>query len=346
MNICDSLKKVSSLKRAFGAFAITIALTITSCAAPSEVAATKNSTADTDQSQPMSNAEQTHAMTATQAPAATEPVTTTASQVTTTAESPATSTADASEDSAEDYTRYTIGDVSFALPESWNQNKMNEDQRMFFFPSGMLTAVTKRKVGAIKTEAQQKAYIKLFEESVTNFELKSLKEIEVMGTKGFQFESSAALEGMPMNFKETVFTIGDDFYSLQASTSTGGAEIPKEYDEIIASLMVASEVKEKVDPGKAQARKEQALKKAESYVQTAFMAKKGLRTQLDHEGYSKAEIDYALDNIEADWKEIALKSGENYMEFNKFTKSELKKQLKFEGFSKEEIDYALSKIFK
>lgn len=54
-----------------------------------------------------------------------------------------------------------------------------------------------------------------------------------------------------------------------------------------------------------------ALKQAESYIKYSSFSKKGLYNQLTYEGegYSDEEAQYAVENVEADWKAEALEAG-------------------------------------
>lgn len=357
MDRLDSGKYPRTLKRIAGIFTLTTVLTITACAGPSGEQGTGEDTT-TSQTQ---TAPPNDTVAATQAPATTDPATATTTEPTTTAESQAkpattpetqgeptatTATSPASKEGAEDVTRYTVGEISVALPEAWNQLKENENRRRFFFPGGALAVATNPKVGSIKTKAEQKEYLELFEKGVKDYKLESLKDIEVMGEKGFQHVSYATIEGRELKIKETVFTIGDDYYAIQCNVDARVSEFPKEYDQIIDSIMAASSVKEKPNPAKVQARKDKALQKAQSYVMLYYLSKEGLKHQLDLEGFNKAEIDYVLDKLKVDWRQNALKAGKQYKKEKKYNKAQLKKQLDYEGFSKEQISYVLSQLFK
>jgi SOS response regulatory protein OraA/RecX len=93
-----------------------------------------------------------------------------------------------------------------------------------------------------------------------------------------------------------------------------------------------------------------ALKTAQRYLdseyQTGF-SKKGLKEQLEFEGFTSSEIQYALDNVKVDYNQQALKAAQKYLDSeyqNGFSKEELRKQLEFEGFTSSEIQYALNNV--
>lgn len=74
------------------------------------------------------------------------------------------------------------------------------------------------------------------------------------------------------------------------------------------------------------------------------MSKKELSNQLKHDKFPKKAIEYAVKNVEVDYKENALSKAETYMDTFAMSKEELKRQLKHDGFNDEEVKYALKNI--
>ena len=91
-----------------------------------------------------------------------------------------------------------------------------------------------------------------------------------------------------------------------------------------------------------------ALKSAESYSNTLHMSKKGIYNQLIStvEGFTKEEAQYAIDNIEADWKENALETARTYQNSLSMSKKAIYNQLisSAEAFTKEEAQYAIDHL--
>lgn len=93
-----------------------------------------------------------------------------------------------------------------------------------------------------------------------------------------------------------------------------------------------------------------ALKTAESYLQTFPFSKQGLLEQLTSEHGSKFPQDaaqYAIDNLKVDYKEQALKSAKNYMDTMPMSNDELYEQLTSEHgeqFTPEEAQYAIDNL--
>ncbi|GGH16721.1 Ltp family lipoprotein [Paenibacillus segetis] len=93
-----------------------------------------------------------------------------------------------------------------------------------------------------------------------------------------------------------------------------------------------------------------ALKKAELYAQTMYMSKAGIYDQLTSEygeNFPPAAAQYAIDNIESDWKENALKKAQQYAETMSMSDSAIYDQLISEygeKFTKKEAQYAIDNL--
>ena len=112
--------------------------------------------------------------------------------------------------------------------------------------------------------------------------------------------------------------------SSSSSTSTASEGVPKEY--------------------------ESALKKAETYSDTMHMSKVGIYDQLVSEygeNFSEEAAQYAIDNIQADWKANALEKAKIYQDTMDMSPEAIRDQLTSEygeGFTKEEADYAIKNL--
>lgn len=87
---------------------------------------------------------------------------------------------------------------------------------------------------------------------------------------------------------------------------------------------------------------EQAVKKAQSYLQFTSFSKKGLAEQLEFEGFSSADAAYGAEHSGADWNEQAAKSAASYVRLMSMSNAELRDQLAFGGFTESEIAYAIA----
>lgn len=93
-----------------------------------------------------------------------------------------------------------------------------------------------------------------------------------------------------------------------------------------------------------------ALKKAESYSETMHMSKAGIYKQLTSEygeGFTTEAAQYAIDNINADWKANALAKAKSYQTTMNMSKQNIYKQLISEygeKFTAEEAQYAIDHL--
>ena len=76
-----------------------------------------------------------------------------------------------------------------------------------------------------------------------------------------------------------------------------------------------------------------ALNRANDYLEFMSFSRSGLIDQLEFEGYTTSEAEYAVDNCGADWDEQAVLKAEEYLDFMSFSRSGLIDQLEFEGFT-------------
>ncbi|MCT4798177.1 Ltp family lipoprotein [Exiguobacterium profundum] len=104
-----------------------------------------------------------------------------------------------------------------------------------------------------------------------------------------------------------------------------------------------AEVEEPAEPALSVAQ-ENAIRKAESYLQFSAFSKSGLIDQLEFEGFSTEEASFAVENIKVDWKEQAADKAQSYLDLSGFSRSGLIEQLEFEGFTTEEATYGVDKV--
>ena len=69
----------------------------------------------------------------------------------------------------------------------------------------------------------------------------------------------------------------------------------------------------------------------------------GLIDQLEYEGYTAEEAEYAAKNCGANWYERAMKSAEQYLATMSFSRESLIEQLEYERFTYEQASYAATK---
>lgn len=86
---------------------------------------------------------------------------------------------------------------------------------------------------------------------------------------------------------------------------------------------------------------ENALKKANSYLNYSAFSRTGLIDQLEYEGFTTTEATFAVDNCGADWNEQALKKAKSYLDFTAFSRKGLIGQLEYEGFTTDQATQAV-----
>ena len=89
---------------------------------------------------------------------------------------------------------------------------------------------------------------------------------------------------------------------------------------------------------------EQAIAKAESYLEFTAFSRKGLIEQLQYEQFSKSDATFAVDHITVNWNEQAAKKAQSYLDMTSFSRGGLIDQLRFEGFSKSQAAYGVKAV--
>lgn len=93
-----------------------------------------------------------------------------------------------------------------------------------------------------------------------------------------------------------------------------------------------------------------ALKKAQSYAETMYMSKQRIYDQLTSEygeGFDAEAAQYAIDNLEWDWKANALAKAKSYRDTMNMSKNRIYDQLTSEygeNFTTEEAQYAIDHL--
>jgi colicin import membrane protein len=152
------------------------------------------------------------------------------------------------------------------------------------------------------------------------------KAIEALESKvaGLEDEKEAALTA--------VAELEDKLGALEAEAEEPKKEEPKK------------EEPKKEEPKSATVSQENAVAKAESYLEFTAFSKKGLIEQLEFEGFSNADAAFAVDNISVDWNEQAVKKAKSYLDFSSFSRQGLIDQLEFEGFTTEQATHGANQV--
>jgi len=93
-----------------------------------------------------------------------------------------------------------------------------------------------------------------------------------------------------------------------------------------------------------------ALESAQSYLEYSGFSKAGLMDQLTSEygeGFEKADAEWAIEHVDADWKAEAVESAESYLEYDSFSRTGLIDQLSSEygeQFTAKQAEYAADQV--
>jgi hypothetical protein len=85
-----------------------------------------------------------------------------------------------------------------------------------------------------------------------------------------------------------------------------------------------------------------AKSKAESYLRSSFFSRSGLIDQLLYEDFSKADAEYAVDAVDANWNVQAAGKAGRYLSSSAFSRSGLVDQLLYEGYTGSEAEYGVA----
>ena len=91
---------------------------------------------------------------------------------------------------------------------------------------------------------------------------------------------------------------------------------------------------------------EQALDKAQNYVDFTSFSEADLRGQLEYHEFSPEAIQFALDNVNVDYQAECIEKAKSYLEFASFSEADLREQLEYHKFSEEHISVAIVEVYR
>jgi Host cell surface-exposed lipoprotein/Protein of unknown function (DUF2510)/PASTA domain len=89
---------------------------------------------------------------------------------------------------------------------------------------------------------------------------------------------------------------------------------------------------------------ENAIDKAQSYLDFSAFSYSGLIDQLVFEDFTVEDATFAVDTLAVDWNAQAAKKAQSYLDFSSFSRQGLIDQLTFEGFSAEQAEYGVTQV--
>jgi len=104
-----------------------------------------------------------------------------------------------------------------------------------------------------------------------------------------------------------------------------------------------AEVPTKVEPSMTVSQ-EQAVSKAEDYLDYTSFSRSGLIKQLEFDDFTTADATFAVDHITVDWNEQAAKKAKDYLDYTSFSRGGLIKQLEFDGFTAAQAAHGVDSV--
>ena len=90
----------------------------------------------------------------------------------------------------------------------------------------------------------------------------------------------------------------------------------------------------------------QALDKAQSYVDLMAFSQADLRAQLEYHEFSYEAIEFALENVDVDYQAECIEKAESYLGLTSFSEADLREQLEYHKFNEEHINVAIEEIYR
>ena len=130
--------------------------------------------------------------------------------------------------------------------------------------------------------------------------------------------------------------VSESLASSQTISMDNAASDPSIAQSAISQNESVSESTANISFGQAN-----ALVSAKNYLSFTHFSYEGLRDQLEYEGFTADECQYAIDNCDADWNEQALGDAKDYLDSSAFSYEGLRQQLDYEEFTAEQCQYAI-----
>lgn len=126
----------------------------------------------------------------------------------------------------------------------------------------------------------------------------------------------------------------DDSAVVISTTPAAGSEVEEESD-----ITFTLEEKPKLTLGQ-----QNAISKAQDYLDYSGFSRTGLIQQLEFEGYTTEDATFGADNAGADWNAECAEKAKDYLAYSSFSREGLADQLAFEGFLPAEIEFGLAAV--
>lgn len=266
-----------------------------------------------------------------------------------------TATANMTDDFSQGTKMWECDGLLFQVPSSWTSKAMDDGTGTFYYPptgSGLnyLMVQAVGMSGSVQTEEVFDAFVEGIASSSENYVFVDKQPAKNQnGLSGMWYSYASTVQGYPVYCFSATFDSdsGATFFCMVEQQ-----EWEYDYSNDLAKILDSVSVDNREQQETAQQEKEpaattgqiNALRKALSYLDYMSFSASGLADQLDYEGFSQDEIDYAVEHCGADWNEQAAKKAQSYMDYMSFSRSGLIDQLLFEGFTQEQAEYGAAAV--
>ena len=254
-------------------------------------------------------------------------------------------------------TEFTMDTLTMQIPSAWYE-KESDDDVIYFYPlldtgTSFLMIQYETDISFDVTNEQSfELYLDGMKESIDSIEVHNssvLKSNELGSYRRTLMDFTisgihASVDMLLLNPSEDVLV-----HVAMVTDSRSNTDYSNDFQKIIDSIQL---VDEPANSGSSQqtsgssgssmtASQKDALDKADSYLSWTNFSRQGLIDQLEYEGFSQADSEYAVDNCGADWNEQALGKAKSYLKSSAFSYSGLIDQLEYEDFTTEQATYAV-----
>lgn len=169
-------------------------------------------------------------------------------------------------------------------------------------------------------------------------------EFEGFSTK----DATAAVDGLDVDWREQAVQKAYDYLEY-SSFSLSGLIDQLEFEGFTAEQATYGAEAAYGDSGGSgsgggSASLQQAVAKAQDYLDYSSFSRSGLIDQLEFEGFSTQDATAAVDSLNVNWNEQAALKAQEYLDYSSFSRSGLIDQLVFEGFTQSQAQYGVSQV--
>lgn len=253
----------------------------------------------------------------------------------------------------------SFGKMHFKMPDGIEKTVDGDDA--YFYADGGMVMIEKSdtvvsRYGSLESYLDE--YVNGMIES-GSFSVSQKSVVKIDQYDAFNIQGTLDVNGETLNYITDCIILSDSMYVVMVGYYNGNEEYFLELRNMILTSMYFDETEETTEAvteapketteaeapaGEPTLGEKNALQSAKSYLDYSAFSAKGLKEQLEFEGYSSDEAQYAVDHCGADWMEQAALSAKQYMDYSSFSRQALIEQLEFEGFTHEQAEHGAEAV--